>query len=604
MMEILTSESEFMKELKVLRPNDTTTNTVVRLKFHFIPAKKGMLKLYMHDLALADLDRGLIVRASTPDGQSKSVHLNSLTTNDSMDFWVDSKNWFGDLSIVLHQESDSDTYIQLEPSIIDFGARGRGRVSTHVHFASCMESDINISSLDVHHEFFEAGQVKIELIELSNLPSDAASNVSNLRMILRSKGKVHRNEVMTGAPMINGKLLWKDDPISMPVVDEYTLLVECCEFDDVANDHEEVGMAELSLLPLFRDGSIDTTVNLKHLTELGDALDAGVLRLRATFDPPNGVAFPQDQPYMTSYVYVRPDDREEETKTESDEQNTGALTESDIKKAFNLLDLDKNGYIGASELRHVLIFMGEHVTDEEVDMMISMLDKNGDGQVSYKEFKAMAVSDDPSRDDFLSEYQNKEVLESPTLSTDAQQRNDLSAKRMEVFARCIRACNIDTFAVARMWDILRGKAYSDPSNVTASSFYVGYDGFCELMPGFGTTSESHTLYDLIRNGASYVDGRELIMSFSNFVGFTDEDKCRLAFDMYDIDRSGFLSLEEVEALMMSTNLKTRDMIKRRAATLMASADTDQSGDICIDELLSAAERFPNLLFPRHARRKQ
>lgn len=79
---------------------------------------------------------------------------------------------------------------------------------------------------------------------------------------------------------------------------------------------------------------------------------------------------------MTSYVYVRPDDREEETKTESDEQNTGALTESDIKKAFNLLDLDKNGYIGASELRHVLIFMGEHVTDEEVDMMISMLDKN------------------------------------------------------------------------------------------------------------------------------------------------------------------------------------------------------------------------------------
>lgn len=268
MMEILTSESEFMKELKVLRPNDTTTNTVVRLKFHFIPAKKGMLKLYMHDLALADLDRGLIVRASTPDGQSKSVHLNSLSTNDSMDFWVDSKNWFGDLSIVLHQESDSDTYIQLEPSIIDFGARGRGRVSTHVHFASCMESDINISSLDVHHEFLEAGQVKIELIELSNLPSDAASNVSNLRMILRSKGKVHRNEVMTGAPMINGKLLWKDDPISMPVVDEYTLLVECCEFDDVANDHEEVGMAELSLLPLFRDGSIDTTVNLKHLTEV------------------------------------------------------------------------------------------------------------------------------------------------------------------------------------------------------------------------------------------------------------------------------------------------------------------------------------------------
>lgn len=216
----------------------------------------------------------------------------------------------------------------------------------------------------------------------------------------------------------------------------------------------------------------------------------------------------------------------------------------------------------------------------------------------------MAESDDPSRDDFLSEYQNKAALECTTLSTEAQQRNDLTAMKMEVFARCIRTCNIDTFAVARMWDILRSKAYLDPANVTASSFHVGYDGFCELMPGFGTTSETHTIFDLIRNGESYVDGRELIMSFSNFVGFTDEDKVRLAFDLYDIDRSGFLSIDEIEALMMGSNLKTRDMIKRRAATLMASADTDQSGDVCIDELLAAAERFPNLLFPNHARRKQ
>lgn len=81
---------------------------------------------------------------------------------------------------------------------------------------------------------------------------------------------------------------------------------------------------------------------------------------------------------MTSYVFVRPEGRVEESTMESNdkEQINGALTESDIKNAFNLFDLDKNGYIGASELRHCLIFMGEHVTDEEVDMMITMLDKN------------------------------------------------------------------------------------------------------------------------------------------------------------------------------------------------------------------------------------
>ncbi|KAL7529116.1 hypothetical protein ACHAXR_002805 [Thalassiosira sp. AJA248-18] len=39
-----------------------------------------------------------------------------------------------------------------------------------------------------------------------------------------------------------------------------------------------------------------------------------------------------------------------------------------------MFDLDKNGYIGASELKHILIMMGEHVSDEEVGTMILMLD--------------------------------------------------------------------------------------------------------------------------------------------------------------------------------------------------------------------------------------
>jgi hypothetical protein len=277
MMEILTSsESEFVKELKILRPNDTTTNTVVRLKFRFIQARFGMLKLHLHSLPLAGLDRGLTVRASTPDGQSKSATMKSLGANDSMDFWVDSRNWFGDLSIVLQREGGGDISIQLEPlhilqkRLINFGARERGKVSTRVHIASCMESDDKVSSLDIHHEFLEAGQVCVESIELSNLPSDAASNVSNLRMVLRFKGKAHGNEVITGAPLIDGKLLWKDNPISLPVVDEYTLLVECCEYDEVADEREEVGIAEISLLPLFRDGSIESVVDLKHFSEVSD----------------------------------------------------------------------------------------------------------------------------------------------------------------------------------------------------------------------------------------------------------------------------------------------------------------------------------------------
>jgi hypothetical protein len=181
-----------------------------------------------------------------------------MSVDDSMDFWVDSKNWFGDLTVVIHREGEEEQSISLEPlSLINFGTKGRGIDSTHVPVMSWnlnSTSTTETTNEEIHHEFLEAGQVRVESIELSNLPSDAVRSQSNLRLILRSKGKTHRNERMTAAPTISdSKLLWNwDSPLmSLPVVDEYTMLIECCEYDEIDNDQEEVGIGEISLLPLF-----------------------------------------------------------------------------------------------------------------------------------------------------------------------------------------------------------------------------------------------------------------------------------------------------------------------------------------------------------------
>ncbi|GMH58246.1 hypothetical protein TL16_g02566, partial [Triparma laevis f. inornata] len=65
------------------------------------------------------------------------------------------------------------------------------------------------------------------------------------------------------------------------------------------------------------------------------------------------------------------------------------FNDEEIRAAFEFIDLDNNDYVGAAEIRHVLICMGELVTDEEVDMMITMVDSDGDGQVGYGEFYMM-----------------------------------------------------------------------------------------------------------------------------------------------------------------------------------------------------------------------
>lgn len=45
---------------------------------------------------------------------------------------------------------------------------------------------------------------------------------------------------------------------------------------------------------------------------------------------------------------------------------TSEFTDDEISAAFKFLDLDHNQHIGAAEIRHILICMGELITDEEV----------------------------------------------------------------------------------------------------------------------------------------------------------------------------------------------------------------------------------------------
>lgn len=54
-----------------------------------------------------------------------------------------------------------------------------------------------------------------------------------------------------------------------------------------------------------------------------------------------------------------------------------------------VFDADGNGVIDRSELRKVMSSLNENLTEEELDAMIKEADANGDGQISFDEFKAM-----------------------------------------------------------------------------------------------------------------------------------------------------------------------------------------------------------------------
>ena len=79
----------------------------------------------------------------------------------------------------------------------------------------------------------------------------------------------------------------------------------------------------------------------------------------------------------------------ESSEVPNDDSNNDDIDES-IKKAFNDFDHDGDGTISIAELRHVLgpggaLYSG-HISNEEIDTLISIADTDGDGEVDFEEF--------------------------------------------------------------------------------------------------------------------------------------------------------------------------------------------------------------------------
>lgn len=68
-------------------------------------------------------------------------------------------------------------------------------------------------------------------------------------------------------------------------------------------------------------------------------------------------------------------------------------SKKELRDAFDLYDLDKDGLISANELHEVLKRLGEKCSMGDCSKMISAVDTDGDGHVNFEEFKKMMKLD-------------------------------------------------------------------------------------------------------------------------------------------------------------------------------------------------------------------
>lgn len=55
--------------------------------------------------------------------------------------------------------------------------------------------------------------------------------------------------------------------------------------------------------------------------------------------------------------------------------------EEELRKTFNIFDIDGNGFITQDEIKKTMAHLGENISDAEVLDMIKAADKNGDGLI-------------------------------------------------------------------------------------------------------------------------------------------------------------------------------------------------------------------------------
>ena len=72
--------------------------------------------------------------------------------------------------------------------------------------------------------------------------------------------------------------------------------------------------------------------------------------------------------------------------------NLSADQIAELKKAFEVMDANKDGVVTKDELKSLLKGLGEEVTDEVVDEMIKIADENGDGKIQFEEFCKAAAA--------------------------------------------------------------------------------------------------------------------------------------------------------------------------------------------------------------------
>jgi len=387
---------------------------------------------------------------------------------------------------------------------------------------------------------------------------------------------------------------WNEDFV-FDISSEKEAEIEVMDKDTVGND-KFMGRCQVNLMDWISNGSFDGTLEL--VDKVGKPV--GSLTVSVKFDRSGGRNREMVPSNNVSSAMVPLDMGKSVKSSEPVRDPNGKFTDEEIWEAFVAFDLDKNNFVGAAEIRHVLINIGENVTDEEVDEMIRMVDKDGDGQVSFDEFYEMVTGGNKpppglggvARPGATMAGTSSIVPASAAGGQSFVQQRNQKKNALDEFAR---DNNIKPETIKKAYKRYQAAGGKDKSGL------IDYTEFCEVLQvdPSAQAEKVFQLYDYDRAGQ--IDLKEFLISLANFSGAGKDDKLKFAFMIFDEDGNGVITKGELTKILKSNHLAANEAeVARKAETIMAQADKDGDGVITFDEFVIVSKKFPNILFPAYA----
>eukprot|EP01029_Cantina_marsupialis_P009497 TRINITY_DN2208_c0_g2_i1.p1 TRINITY_DN2208_c0_g2~~TRINITY_DN2208_c0_g2_i1.p1 ORF type:complete len:1456 (+),score=535.39 TRINITY_DN2208_c0_g2_i1:111-4478(+) len=572
--------------------------------------------------------------------------------------WIGKNNWNSLLEISCFDQdiASNDKIGDTTLSVVPFTNKSlvQNNFSASDEWVELKRMRKPTGDLHVRMQFFPAGELTFQPITcrgLLELDPNKGSQDPFVRVTATSKATSHSDETL---PHVDGgrRPQW-NEIMSFEIVDQYELLIEVLDFDPLS-DHKLIAKTTLSIMEAFKFGRIKDWFQMEAPPRFPSDTNAGEIQIMCEFEGPPGVGYPQRQPNFDRF-----DEKErinvinelerlqhEQLKERAAERRrlgvaadvaSDIFTDQEIEDAFKIIDLNRNLYLSAAEIRHVLVCMGELVTDEEIDEMIRMVDIDGDGQVSFTEFKRVCQHPDPSSDDFA--RQQKTVLaqladgdfvapdetskDLVVTKTDTQgakalfpggvpsapaamgteskkqsieeRKREAEAKNLkkDLLRRIIADNHIDFSSVQRAFSKFLNR---DLNHSGAADLQL----FCSILAleMTGEVTKLFKLFDGPSTPKDTVNIREVFLAMTNFTEADKAARIRFAFMMFDEDRSGFISEDELIKILKANHIAARDeQVARKAKTIMKQCDDDGDNTINLQEFMVISQKFPNILFP-------